>query len=439
MFNKDKSQKRLLVLGLLIVTLIFVYVFQTWLLPTLTRYIYREQDEIRAHYTALYFASTGEGKTIALENDEGFVEFDLRNYIGEKVTQRDIVYTISKPSVFYDDSGNAIADVKSYLEESSDNELHVLDVWGKPKKVEKSTYLYDVEIVKNNGEVYSEGVYAFSYEKLGSSAVGKVHNVTCKVSRNSQEIPTVNYLETGEEPTISLVVQLSQPYKEVLIINMKISELLITFSHKEIDMFNVMFDKVYIQTADLFAYNKSTNTQRTQAIAGGKNYYQFNSYAFKVTITWSGYVLDEDKLEDIHIGTAPYPGGDRQDDVMDPNGIINNGGTTPNPDSDKPYLDVEKSTIAKINSLYDDANGHSGELVIFVPQSSDIYLLFLKTANSGRIDVKVETYISYYHYNESLGTGECTNSAYKLYNDVFFGAYVHDIDDTKFNLAEYTK
>ncbi len=420
MFNKNKSQKRLLVFGALIITLIFVYVFQTWLLPTLSRYIYREQDEIRAHYTALYFASTGEGKTIALENNEGFVDFDLRNYIGEKVTQRDIVYTISKPSVFYDKDGNEIEYVEDYLNSNQSNELHVLDVWGKPKKVEKSTYLYDVEIVENSGEVYSEGVYAFTYEKLGSSAVGKVHTVTCKVTKKGLE---------PLDDSISLVVQLSKPYKEVFIINMKVSSRLITFAHKEVDIFNIAYDKIYVQTADLFAnYKKDDYTIRTIGI-DDHSYYKFTPYAFKLTISWSGYMLDENKLENIHIGTSSSPGGDKYNDAMDPNGVINNSGNYPNPDLDLPYIDLEKSTICKINSLYDNSNGHRGELVMFVPQGADLSLMFLKTANGGTIDVKIEAYITYVFNNNDV------ISKYLVYSDTDLGGYKHT--DDLYNLTKY--
>lgn len=417
MFNRDKSKRRLLILGSLIITLLLIYISQTWLVPTLTRYIYREQDEIKAHYTALYFASTGEGKTIAIENNVGYIDFDLRNYIGENVTQRDIVYTISTPSVFYDKNGDKINDVEAYLATDVNNELHVLDVWGKPQKVARNTYLYDVEIVKNSGEVVSEGVYSFTYEKLGTGAVGKVHTVTCKVTKS------------GEEPlndTISLVVQLSKPYKEVLIINMNVSNRLITFAHKEVNVFDVEFDKLYVQTADLFAYHKNNTIRKVDIDAS--SYYQFTSYAFKITITWSGYILDEEKLEDIHIGTSISPGGDIENDAVDGNGIVNNAGAFPNPDMNNPYIDFEKSTIAKINSLYDDVNGHRGELIMFVPQGSDLYLMFLKTASSGTIDVKIEAYVSRVENSSVVETG------YIIYNEELSG-YAHTND--VYNLANY--
>ena len=418
--KRDKRQIRLLFLGSLIILLIFVYISQAWLFPTISRYIKREQDEIRAHYTALYFASTGEGKTISLEDSVGYVDFELRNYIGENVTQRDIVYTISKPSVFYDDQGKEIPEDELAAQAAADN-LHVLDVWKKPQKVAKSSYLYNVEIVTNSGEVYSDNMYTFTYEKLGASAKGKVHTLNCKVTRIDGKDPS--------DDTISLVVQLSKPYREVLIINMKVSNKLITFAHKEINLFDVTFDKLYVQTADLFAYYKgSSKTPRTAKISNTE-YYKYTSAAFKLTITWSGYILDEEKLEDIHIGTSSTPGGSKNQDGTDSDGVTNNNGATPNIDIYKPYFDIEKSTIAKINSTYDEKKGHRGELVIFVPQGSDIFFHFLKTSTTGTIDVKIETYVTYTISNVDV------ESRYEVYTDTIFGGYLHTND--KYNLAKY--
>lgn len=461
---QDKRRTRIRILSLVIFTLILVYIASAWLLPTFSRYIKRTQDEIKAHYTALYFASTGEGKTIAIEGGVGYIDFDLRNYINENVTQRDIVYTITKPTEFYDNNGNKIGNPTSY-----DGDLHVLDVWGKPQKVAKSTSLYDVQIVENNGEVVSEGVYTFTYEKLGTGAKGKVHTLTCKIIAPEGHEP--------KDDKISLVVQLSKPYKEVLIINMNISNRLITFSHKEINVFNVPFDKIYVQTADLFAYHKDlkvdsndqnlpgTNTPNTldknQNKEEGDNtnstsMYAFTSYAFKLTIKWSGYILDELKLEDIHIGTSSSSEEVGKYDTVNPDGSINPNGTRPNLD-DGPFIDIKKSTIAYINScripIYqeslpeDNTMGeetinsvaeetkniigytYAGELVIYVPQGSDIFFHFLKMNDSGSIDVKIEAYVLDQE-------GDTSTYKYMLYDDVL-GGYEH-IDDY-YNLASYKK
>lgn len=422
---KNKQKNRILILSMLIVTLLLIYITQAWLFPTISRYIIREQDEIRAHYTSLYFSTTGEGKTIALENGVGYIDFDLRNYIGEKVTQRDIEYTVSKPSVFYDANGNEIpgADIPTYLT-TEGNYLHVLDVWGKPQKVASGTYLYSVDVVANTGEVVMEGKYKFTYEQLGTGAKGKEHSLTCKITRDVFGEPM--------DEKISIVVQLTKPYKEVYIINMNVSSRLITFAHKEVDIFGIEFDKLYIQTADIFAYKKNETNDPRIATINANEYYKYTSYAFKLTITWSGYILDEEKLEGIHIGTSSVPGGSKENDDTDSVGLPNNNGGVPNPEFDKPYLDIKKSTIAMINSLYSVDTGHSGELILFVPQGSDINLHFLKTASSGTVDVKVEVYVTFVADDIAL------TSDYEIYSESVFGGYKHE-NDNKENLMNYSR
>ena len=427
MEKRDRSSKNLFILGTLITSLILVYISTVWLLPTLTRYIYREQDEIKAYYTALYFASNGDGKTIAMENNEGYVEFDLRNYIDENVTQRNIVYHISKPTEYYDKYGKPIDNVEKHLEDPN-NQLYVLDVWKNPKLISRSTYYYNVSIEKNTGEEAPEDMignesktlkhYLFRYEKLGTSAVGKTHTVTCKIeSTRDNEL---------QEDTISLVVQLTYPYKEVLIINMKVSNRLVTFAHGETTLFDINFDQLYIQSSDLYAnYKNDQNTIRT-AYVDNDTHYEYTPYAFKLTITWSGYVLDEENLEGIHLGTSSSLGADKYSDSLSNNDQRSE--IYPNPEGDKPYIDIDKSTIVKIDSDYSTETGHTGELIIFIPQSTDICLLFLKTATKGTVDVKVEAYVK-------LVDNNTTTEGYELYEQNIFGGYVHT--DGKYNLFSY--
>lgn len=427
---RDKRKIRLLFLSSLIATLIFVYISITWLGPTLSRYIKREQDEIRAYYTSLYFDSTGKGKTIALENNVGYVEFDLRNYIGEDVTQRDIVYSIYKPTEFYDASGNVISDIPTYLS-NSENKLHVLDGWGEPQVVKNSTYLYDVEVVKNDGEMVSEGIYTFTYEKLGTSAKGKSHNLTCKVSLPVGQAP--------ENDEISIVVQLTKPYKEVFIINMRVSDKLITFSKETPNIFGVDFEKIYVQSADLYAYYKNDtegddginkpydDTNRNTSADDAETYYQYTSYAFKLTFYWKGYILDEGKLEKLHIGTSTAPGVDKNYDAVDASGNPNNIGSIPNPHVNSPYVDIDKATIARINSVFDITSGHRGEMVIFVPQGSDFSLHFLQSSISDcSIKVKIEVYVTEV-VNKVLGS-----SSYQIYDAETFGGYVHTFEEGEY-------
>ena len=432
MNKKDKSQVRLLFLGTLIITLLLVYISTTWLFPTLSRYIKREQDEIRAHYTALHISSTGEGKTIALENGVGYIEFDLRNYVDENVTQRDIVYTISRPTIFYDSKGTPLASDKIDEHIAGGNKIHVLDVWNKAKLVEDQTYLYDIEIVQNSGEVISEGVYGFTYEKLETGAKGKTHRITCKVTAR-------DLTRAISSDRISIVVKLSQPYEEVVIINMNVSDRLITFSHKEIEMFYVPFDKLYVQTADIFAYIKNEdgimNNDSDRLITTESGCYKYTSYAIKLTLYWTGYLIDETKLEEIYTGTSSKPGDIKDYDTVNQYGQNNDIGTIPNPNIHSPYLDTKQARIARLNSVYDSSNGHHGEMVLFMPQGSDIFMHFSKTATMGTIYAKIEIYVEYWENNTLIKSG------YELYSNEVFGGYNHSRVDGEdyYKIASYGK
>ena len=207
---------------------------------------------------------------------------------------------------------------------------------------------------------------------------------------------------------------------------MNISNRLITFSHKEINVFNVPFDKIYVQTADLFAFHKNNeNGDRTNDISKLNQYY-FTSYAFKLSIKWEGYILDELKLEDIHMGTSSSIDKIGSYDTVDSNGNVNDTGTKPNDDSG-PYIDITKSTISYINSVVVDGS-HQGELIIYVPQGSDIFFHFLKTADSGSVDVKIEAYVLVSE------TDETEEYKYMLYDEKLGG---YTLKEGYYNLANY--
>lgn len=395
--EKRQFKRRIFILSCALILFIFIYLFEAGILSTLTRYIKREQDEIKAYYTSLYFDTNGQGKTIALENSVGFVDFSLSNYIGEDVTQRDIEYEIKRPEKFYDADGNEIAE-----EDLADAEkLYVLDVWGEPQEVAKSTYLYTVEVTKNTGDKVSDTKYLFEYEKLGTSAVGKTHHVNLKVSRDSGEV-------AAEEP-ISIVVQLTKPYTEVKIINMTVSNRLITFSTSKVNRFGLDFDQLHIQSADLFAYSKLGDKRFSQAYTvDGTDYKdEFTSKAFKITVTWTGYILDEVELEKINNGTVGKPD-------------VTPDGTTIN--EDEYYLDVTKSVYVHI-----DADHSSGTLIMFVPQCSDFNLDFLPTSDEANVDVKVEIYVI---------NDVDDKAGYQLYDSKFYG-YEFD-DDNKYRVITKT-
>ena len=78
-----KENRRFFILGGIALVMIAVFVSITLVNDyTKTRLIQRKEDEVKAYYTALYFSGTGEGSAIALDNNTGYVTFNLMNFIG---------------------------------------------------------------------------------------------------------------------------------------------------------------------------------------------------------------------------------------------------------------------------------------------------------------------------------------------------------------------
>ena len=411
-----KEKRRFFILGGIALVMIAVFVSITLVNDyTKTRLIQRKEDEVKAYYTSLYFTGTGEGSAVAIDNNVGYVTFNLMNFIGEDVTERDIVYRISTPTKFYT---NKNVEIPQDQEEGgfmtgaiagTTDQIHVRDVWGQPKLVGRQTNRYEFEVVSNTAEEYTgdpvETLYCdestktehsydengicstcqekkpmyhlFSYEKLennGSAhAVGKTHNVTLKLTRG-------NFDKIVGTENISVVVQLIKPYKEVYIINMTISERLIVFSNNTVTEFENEIEELNIQTADIFShiYTKDSNgdyvsTERTfnTSVKKGDETQEIvkkaSSNPLKVTLTWTNLIFNE--------VLASYL----------PKDVI----------------------MTDLNTISSD----SGSVTLLIPQGSDFKLQFYATKATYSVSAKVEIY-----------DVDTDVKSYVIY-DKFFGGY----------------
>lgn len=375
-----REKRRFLILAAILVLMIMTYVgLSVASQYTKTRLIQRKEDEVKAYYTALYFDGTGEGSAIALDNNNGYVTFNLMNYIGEDVTERDIVYEIATRDYFYTEKAEQIPNDKdSEGNTTKYPKIHVLDVWGQPQEVGRDTWKYTFGVESNNGELYNgdpiDGSkvdatdYMFKYEKLdnGSSsvAVGKTHNVTLKVSRDAS-LPAV----VGTEK-ITVVVQLLKPYKEVYLINMTISERLIIFSNHKTTEFEHDIEELHIQTADI--YSHTVNGERLY----GTN--KFSSAPLQVTLTWSNLIFNE-------ILTNNFPTG---------------------------VLITNVSTLSS----------NAGSITLLIPQGADFKLQFYETAAKYQVTAKVE-----------IWDINISSPAYVLYDQNFGGYTASEIGKNNSN------
>lgn len=387
--EKKKFIKRLLVFVFLQIVLGVAFVNSYIIEDTKSRYIEQAKDQIRANYTALYFDSNLSTATLALENNTAYINFDLMNFIGEDVTKRDIEYSISKPTQFYDSKSNPITP-------NGSNKLFVLDVWGQAKEVGIDTYKYETEIIENTGEeVTGTNNYRFTYETLntggdpdaevsGEKGIGKTHNVTVKITRTDSST-----FKTGEK--ISIVIQLNEPYAEVFIIDLTILDTLITFSNNIGTVFETNFEKMQIQTANIFSHiYDEENGSYLERLNPQDNNECFTSYGFKVTLVFDNLVLDRNSLDQLH--------------------MENDGGTPSNIDITKPYIISVNNTST------------GGTIEMYVPEASsfDINFLQIDLSKTYSFKVKVEAYLynktskEYYfkEYSISLGGYDHSNGGY---------------------------
>ena len=387
---KSKT-KKIVILNLALILLIAVQII---FLPTVARYVKQESDKIVASYTSLYMSSDGEGKVVSVEDKLGYLNLKLMNYEDSNVTQRDIEYTVSRPTIFYKANGEAIAssEIETYLAADPSNQLHVLDVWNQPQVVGRDTYKYIQSITSSDGETTTNtntpgDDYLFSYEKLNNSAVGKIHNLLIEFERDRG----TDFKGTED---VSIIVQLSKPYKEVFIINVKISDKLIVFSNTDALVYETTFQRLYIQSADIFSHYKGTTeilrkynkrgTTKAQA-----QYVQIAPRALLVTFKWNNFYFDVNCLKDYHLPNDNIPG-------------IN---------SDAGNIDISKPYVSNL----DIANK---TLVMYVPQGSNFYLDFLIIDDTllSTVDVRIDVTI--------IDGG---NKSFDIYDEIY-GGYNHNID-----------
>ncbi len=365
--DKMKLLKKTRILVLLLLVLTVIVFLETVLLPTTSRYIKRTKDEIIAHYTSLYINSTGNNRVVTLENNVGYVDFKLMNFVDDNVTQRDIEYVIKTPTKFFDKTGKEIPE-SNY----GQADLYVLDVWKTPQLIGKDTHKYDVTITTNDGEKLQSDTYKFTYEKINNTPIGKNHNITVKLERKETE-------SLAGIEHVSVVVQLTKPYHEVYVINITVSNRIIAFSTADKQNFEIDFKTLYIQTANSYAYVQDNASWLERTAISDQNI-KYKNDAIRLTLTWDKAFLNENTLNKLHLG------------YLDQNESSN--------------IDITKPYIASLSSTLDH-----GELVIYVPQSSSFSLDFLPNSTNYEIKALIEI---------------ATSSGYQVYSLNEFGGYLHE-------------
>ena len=366
--NTLSRKFRLLFTLLLVLCLVLVvFVFDS----TISRYIKQQRDEIYATYTSLYFESDLKDGSVVLENGEAYLSFKLKNYIGEDITKRKLTYQIgslslvdiNKNSIDVDSSGN-MTQIIDGVKTEYNGDLYVQDVWGTPQLVGKNSNKYNISIIDNDGDVDTNGDYCFPYT-IGTEGTADNHTVTVKINR----IAGPN-LDGNEE--ISIVVQLKEPYSEILIINVKVMNHLISHNISTKTVYETEYDVVNVQTANIFShyYDDTTDSYKprnyTVTENGTKYLYEFTPKAFKIELSFKGYLFHRLKLNNYHIDIT--------------------GDTT-------------SSNESIVGSYMEELNNSStnGSIIGYAPQGSDFSIEFLNVdSDSYQISAMIYVYLVKY-------------------------------------------
>lgn len=350
------------VISTLILLVVIAALISTVLVPqdnTSSKYIKRDSDELRAYYTSLFFDYTGDGSVIALENGQGYITFDVMNYIDSNISERDIIYDVITLDTFYKQNGEVIGgptEAQAYLDLDENNQLYALDVWGMPQKIQRDTHKYNYTIVSNSG-TYDNTNHGYIFDAdLGADN----HTITVQITQTEEsEIDTVE--------NISVIIQLIKPYKQIYIINAVVSSRLIVFSSTMHNSFGVDLLSVSTQTADIFAYCKKEGSYIPRIINEGlDSEHAFTSNAFKVKYQWEGIIIDENAIALLH---------NNQENILT---------------GEASYMDITKPYLISLNQDSD-----SGTLEIYVPQKSDFsFDCFITDLDNYYIKAIVEIYDS---------------------------------------------
>lgn len=258
--------------AILISLLSVVIMLQFLILPTVSRLRDVHLDEVRGYYTALHLSHDGEGKVVALEEQyvdntpngyKGSFSFTINNFDNYGITQRDISYKIYSKEILRDTNGD----------------YYVTGVWGRKIDIKPATINYTVNIVGEGSTVSTATEHTLqSYATIDpeSDPVGTSASHMIEIHRKP-DAPAWD--EENEVEEITIVIELTSPYHEIVVANITVSPRLIVYSISKVDKFHTTAYRLHIQTASSF-----------KRISSGANSYLPD--AFRVILNWEGLYFD---------------------------------------------------------------------------------------------------------------------------------------------------
>lgn len=292
---------------------------------SVSRYVFREQDQITGSFTDLYFSHDGQGRVVLMEpgsssensNYVGYFTFTANNFEGDNVTPRNIEYTLRLPTTAELNAG-AIKDTWGTEQQLSDAAIS-----GNTKKYELA--------------YYDDGVNFSTIAAIpdGENFLPNSHSDMFTLTRNADG-------ERLEGETIYLIAEITYPYQELHLFTVNTSTNLLTVSATPVRDPETHFS--YTQ----YWVNVQTARSFENAVEG-----VYTDSPVKVVLTWAAdapVIFDSGRFAAATAGNMEY---------------------------EKPYNDGELWEKYLWFAVSEEKDGsYTNTVTLYLPQGSDARLYF---------------------------------------------------------------
>lgn len=198
---------------------------------SLSKFLFRDDDNITGGYTAFVLAHNADGQSAVLQSDGsgsyvGYVDVQVFNYTAEQTSARDVEFTLRAPEA--DEIQNGSVD----------------DGWGNK-----------IDLEQENTDYLAELVSGASY-KLTGGAKNSV-SLVLKITHSGAVSGDFN-------DKVSIIIETSSPYIVRQVFTVSVTNSLVSFGISSEDYFNFDGRKVTVKTSADFSSQSGANGYTTQ-------------------------------------------------------------------------------------------------------------------------------------------------------------------------------
>lgn len=263
-----QANKKNLIILLIATALALLLVFAG---VSVSKFVFDDRKELVGVYTDFVLSHDGEGQTTIIRTaadgtSVGYIAVTVNNFVDDKISKRDVRFSLREPT------SSELAAGK------------VTDAWGQSFPLVADSKNYEITIVKETGEEYSEEelrAIAFLKAKTRSQST-----VLIKIARKA----AAGAMPYSNSESLSVILETSEPYRDLQVFTINAAKTRIS---------------VGVNTETYQGYEQKTINLKTSAdftaaenSDNGSNALEKATYKARITIKTQGNVVfDEYRLE----------------------------------------------------------------------------------------------------------------------------------------------